>query len=212
RLAQHILQTNYAGEIAASNGDAASEMEEIAPDIEPELLRKYIAYARRDCNPKMTDEARNRLEEFYVNLRTQGADESEAVPVTARKLEALVRLAEASARVRLSDKVEIEDADRAVEVTRSSLDEVGRDPETGEFDVDVIETGHSQSQRDRIKGIMEIIESVSEKRDDGKAPTEEVIETAKENGMERQKAEEEIESLKRSGDVIEPEVGFLRVV
>jgi len=210
-IAGHILQTNYAGEVDASGEDAGDEMEEIDPDIEPETLRKYVAYARRECNPRMTDEARERIREFYVNLRTQGGD-GEAVPVTARKLEALVRLAEASARVRISDKVELQDAERAIDVTTASLDQVGRDPETGEFDIDVIESGTSQTQRDRIKGIKEIISVVSDDSDDGKAPMDEIVELAEEHEMSPEKAREEIDSLRRRGELIEPEKDHFRLV
>ena len=210
-IAQHILQTNYAGEIAASGEDPGDETHDIEPDIDPELLRKYIAYARRECRPTMTDEARQRIEDFYVDLRAQGGD-GEAVPVTARKLEALVRLAEASARMRISDKVEVRDAERAIDVTTASLDQVGRDPETGEFDIDVIESGTSQSQRDRIKGIKEIIETISNESDDGKAPMDEIIELAEEHGMEPEKAHDEIDSLRRRGELIEPETDHFRLV
>lgn len=210
-IAQHILQTNYAGEIAASGEDPGDETHDIEPDIDPELLRKYIAYARRECRPTMTDEARQRIEDFYVDLRAQGGD-GEAVPVTARKLEALVRLAEASARMRISDKVEVRDAERAIDVTTASLDQVGRDPETGEFDIDVIESGTSQSQRDRIKGIKEIIETISNESDDGKAPMDEIIELAEEHGMEPEKAHNEIDSLRRRGELIEPETDHFRLV
>ena len=210
-LAQHILQTNYAGEVAASGEDAGEEMRDIEPDIEPELLRKYVAYARRECNPTMTDEARERIEDFYVDLRSHGGD-GDAVPVTARKLEALVRLAEASARVRISDKVEMRDAERAIEVTTASLDQVGRDPETGEFDIDVIESGTSQTQRDRIKGIKEIISVVCDDSDDGKASMEEIIELAEEHDMSPEKARDEIDSLRRRGELIEPEKDHFRLV
>ncbi len=209
-LAQHILQTNYAGEVAASGRDADEEMRDIEPAIDPDLLRKYIAYARGECDPTMTDKVREHVKEFYVDMRSRGDEDS--VPVTARKLEALVRLAEASARMRMSDRVEIEDAERAIEITMESLDEVGRDPETGEFDIDVIESGTSQTQRDRIKGIKEIIETICDDSDDGKAPMDEILELAEEHGMEQQKAHDEIDSLRRRGELIEPEQDHFRLV
>jgi len=99
----------------------------------------------------MTDEAKDAIEEFYVDLRSKGADEDAPSPMTARKLEALVRLSEASARVRLSDTVDEEDADRVIEIVRSCLENIGVDSETGEFDADVVETGTSKSERDLIK-------------------------------------------------------------
>lgn len=210
-IASHILQSNYAGEVAASGEDAEEEQESIDPEIEPETLRKYVAYARRECNPRMTDEARERIKEFYVDLRAQGSD-GDAVPVTARKLEALVRLAESSARVRISDKVEMEDAERAIDVTTASLDQVGRDPETGEFDIDVIESGTSQTQRDRIKGIKEIISTVCDKNDGDKAPMDEIVAFAEEHDMSPEKTRDEIDSLRRRGELIEPEKDHFRLV
>src|SRR6056297_2457867 len=156
-LAEHILQTNYAGELNTQNEQLAnanyseeeidSQTEEVAPAIEPELLRKYIAYARRTCFPTMTAEAKQAIEDFYVDLRSKGADEDAPVPVTARQLEAIVRLAEASARLRLSYTVEQEDADRVISIVQSCLQDIGVDPETGEFDADVVATGQSKTQR-----------------------------------------------------------------
>ena len=219
RLADHILNTNYAGELNTRHEELPSSeftsqevddvTEGVAPDVDAELLRKYVAYARRNVYPTMTDEARDAVEEFYVDLRAKGADEDAPVPVTARKLEAMVRLAEASARVRLSDTVDPEDADRAIEITRSCLEDIGVDPETGEFDADVVETGTSKTQRDRIQNIRGLIEDVETEYEDG-APVEEVLDRADEIGMDAGKAEAEIEKLRRKGEVYEPQQGHLR--
>ncbi|WP_158058234.1 minichromosome maintenance protein MCM [Halorussus halophilus] len=219
RLAEHIIQTNYAGELNTqrtemsapniSAEEVESQTEEVAPAIDADLLRKYIAYAKRNCYPTMTDEAMETIRDFYVDLRTKGADEDAPVPVTARKLEALVRLSEASARVRLSDTVEISDAERAVEITRSCLQDIGVDPETGQFDADVVETGTSKSQRDRIKNIKQLIADIEEEYDDG-APVDVVLERADEIGMDHSKAEHEIDKLKQKGEVYEPSTDHLR--
>ncbi|WP_449271677.1 hypothetical protein [Halodesulfurarchaeum formicicum] len=218
-LAEHILNTNYAGElnthrtkVNASNvseAEVAGATESVAPAIEPELMRKYIAYARSTCFPTMTEEAEERIREFYVNLRSQGTGEDSPVPVTARKLEAIVRLAEASARVRLSDTVELEDADRSLEIVEKTLKEIGMDPETGQYDADVIETGQSKSQRDRIRTIRELIADIEADFDEG-APIDEVLARAEEVDMDRSKAEHEIEKLKQKGEVYEPTNEHLR--
>jgi len=219
KLAEHILTTNYAGELnthrteANSSDYSAEEVEnvtdEVAPTIEPELLRKYIAYAKRNCYPTMTEAAREEIKEFYAGLRAQGQDEDAPVPVTARKLEALVRLAEASARVRLSDTVTEEDAQRVIEIVRSSMEAIGVDPETGEFDADIVEAGTSKSQRDRIKNLKHLIEELEDEYDEG-APVDVVIERAEEAGTEASKAEHEIEKLKQKGEVYEPQTDHLR--
>jgi replicative DNA helicase Mcm len=218
-LAEHIVQTNYAGELHThrTNNPTSNYTEEevdtvtdeVAPTIEPELLRKYIAYSKRNCFPTMTEEAKTRIEDFYVDLRMKGQDEDAPVPVTARKLEALVRLAEASARIRLSDTVEESDADRAVEIAHYCLKEIGVDPETGEFDADVVETGTSKSQRDRIQNIRGIINDIEDEYDEG-APIDVVVERAEEVGIDESKAEHEIEKLKQRGEVYEPRTDHLR--
>jgi replicative DNA helicase Mcm len=219
RLAEHILRTNYAGELnthraetTASNyteEEVETVTEEVSPTIEPDLLRKYVAYAKRNCFPTMTEEAKAEIQEFYVDLRAEGTGEDAPVPVTARKLEALVRLAEASARVRLSDTVEQEDAERATDIARSSMEDIGMDPETGEFDADVAETGTSKSQRDRVKNILSLIGEIEEEYDEG-APVDVVVERAEEQGMEPSKAEHEVEQLKQKGEVYTPTKGHLR--
>ncbi|WP_159904146.1 minichromosome maintenance protein MCM [Salinirussus salinus] len=219
RLAEHILQTNYAGELnthrtetTASNyteEEVETVTEEVAPTIEPDLLRKYVAYAKRNCFPTMTEEAKAEIQDFYVDLRAEGTGDDAPVPVTARKLEALVRLAEASARVRLSDTVEKEDAERATDIARSSMEDIGMDPETGEFDADVVETGTSKSQRDRVKNILDLVGEIEEEYDEG-APVDVVVERAEEQGIEPSKAEHEIEQLKQKGEVYTPTKGHLR--
>jgi len=218
-LAEHILTTNYAGELNTQRTEMASPdvtqqevddvTEEVDPVIDAELLRKYVAYAKQNCHPRMTDEAREAIRDFYVDLRSKGQDEDAPVPVTARKLEALVRLAEASARVRLSDTVSEDDADRVIDIVRSCLQDIGVDPETGQFDADVVETGTSKSQRDRIKNLKQLIGDIEEEYDDG-APVDVVMERADEIGMEQSKTEHEIEKLKQKGEVYEPKTDHLR--
>ncbi|WP_281195119.1 LAGLIDADG family homing endonuclease [Halorubrum sp. F4] len=219
RLAKHIIKTNYAGELNTQREELATSeftsdqvaevTQEVAPAIDAELLRKYVAHAKRSCYPTMTEEAKELIEEFYVDLRSKGADEDAPVPVTARKLEAIVRLSEASARVRLSDTVEREDADRATDIVESCLKDIGVDPETGQFDADVVETGTSKSQRDRIKNIKGLIADIEEEYEEG-APVDEVLDRAGEIGMDPGKAEAEIEKLRTKGEVYEPKQGHLR--
>ncbi len=219
RLADHIIQTNYAGELNTqrtrmtnsefTQAEVDAQTQEVAPDIDPDLLRKYIAYAKRNCFPAMTPEAKQAIRDFYVDLRAKGADEDAPVPVTARKLEALVRLSEASARVRLSDTVEQQDADRVIEIVRSCLQDIGVDPETGQFDADVVETGQSKTQRDRIKNLKQLIADIEGDYEEG-APVEEVLARAKEINLDESKAEQEIEKLRRKGEVYEPRQNHLR--
>ncbi|PSQ57103.1 MCM family protein, partial [Halobacteriales archaeon SW_7_71_33] len=219
RLAEHILNTNYAGELSTQQaemtspdvdpGEVEAATEEVDPVIDPGLLQKYIAYAKQNCHPRMTDAARAAIQEFYTDLRAKGTDENAPVPVTARKLEATVRLAEASAKVRLSDEVTREDAERVIEIVRSCLKDVGVDPESGDFDADVVETGTSKTQRDRIQNIRTLISEIQGEYDVG-APIDVVIERGEDLNMDRQKIEHEIEKLKKQGELYQPDNDHVR--
>jgi replicative DNA helicase Mcm len=222
-LAEHIVQTNYAGEVYTHQQEnptsnfSEDEVEKATRDVQsaisPELMRKYIAFAKRNVFPTMTEDAKTVIEDFYVDLRSKGLDDDSAVPVTARKLEALVRLSEASARMRLADDVEQRDAEKAVDIVMASLKDVGVDPETGEFDADIVETGQSKSQRDRAKTLLGIIEELQEEYDDEPgAPVDAVIERAEEAGVEESKAEHRISEFKKRGDIYEPQNGFVRMI
>ena len=50
-----------------------------------------------------------------------------------------------------------DDVDRALGLVMKSMEQVGIDPETGEFDVDVVETGQSKRQLDRRKQLVAVI-------------------------------------------------------
>ncbi|CAN0881363.1 Probable DNA helicase MCM8, partial [Linum grandiflorum] len=73
------------------------------------LLRKYIAYARTYVFPRMTKPAADILQKFYLQLR--GSTSADGIPITARQLESLVRLAEARARVELREEITSQDAE-----------------------------------------------------------------------------------------------------
>ncbi len=219
RLADHILSTNLAGELNTQNTEMTSPdvtpqrvddmIDEVDPVIDPDLLRKYVAYAKQSCFPRMTEEAKNAIQNFYTDLRSEGTGSDSPIPITARKLEALVRLAEASARIRLSDEVTKKDAERVIGVVRTSIEDVGMDPESGDLDADIVETGTSKTQRDRIQSLKALIEEIQEEYDNG-APVDVVMERAEEMSMDASKVEREIEKLKRQGEVYEPTTDHLR--
>ena len=100
--------------------------EELDEPLPKQLFRKYVAYARQTCHPHLSLEAKRALQDFYLVLRKQarGVDGS---AVTARQLEALVRLSEARARVDLRTEVTGADARDAIEVVQSSMVAMGID-------------------------------------------------------------------------------------
>jgi replicative DNA helicase Mcm len=215
-IATHILKSNYAGELTSNKHNSSINEEDIEnatevikPEIEPELLRKYVAYARKNVFPMLTRVAMERFKEYYINLRSQGQDGNKPVPVTARQLEALIRLGEASARLRLSNWITEEDVDRVIKIVESCLKKVGVDPETGMLDADVISIGISKSTRDKTKQMLNIIKELGGK--DG-AHIDDVLDRAEAEGIDRDRAEEIISRLRQEGSLIQTSRGTLKAV
>jgi len=180
------------------------------PEISSELLRKYIAYARQHFRPVLTDSALEEIKEYYLKMRATASREGDVrrIPISPRQLEALVRLSEASAKVRLSNRVTKKDARRAVDLLHHCLAQVGVDPETGEMDIDRISTGITATERSKLVNIREIIADL-EGSIGKNIPVDDVVRAASEMGMSEDKVEEALEKLKRSGDIFEPKRGFI---
>lgn len=179
-------------------------------DIPTQMLKKYIAYARQNINPQMTDGALEEIKEYYVKMRSTGeGDEGyKSIPISARQLEALIRLSEASARSRLSDKVTKTDAKRAIELVHFCLLQIGVDPETGKIDIDRITTGITASQRGIIATIKEIIHDL-EGQIGKQIPIDDIVARAKDKGIDQDKTEEILDRLKKAGDIFAPRPNFI---
>ena len=131
---------------------------EIEAPISGEMLIKYIAYARTNVYPVTSQEVWKYIQNFYLDIRNmKSIDPRSPVPITARCLEALQRLSEARARMRLSDIVSIENIEfvKSVLFVKSvfivSLKHVGIYVETGKLDAGIVNCGKSQSQAKKIK-------------------------------------------------------------
>ncbi|QQR92548.1 MAG: minichromosome maintenance protein MCM [Candidatus Iainarchaeum archaeon] len=214
-IASHILQSHRAGQQLLQHARGriipAEELQaiekKITPAIDTELLSKFISYARQNVFPILTAEAMQMIQDFYVNLRDSGR-QTGSYAATHRQLEGLVRLAEASARIRLSDFVQQEDAERSIRLVRSSLEDVVKDPTTGKIDIDIVTTGTTSSTRDHMRQIEEIVRSKGKEMD--KVPVDDVIGEAISRGIDENKAREIISKLKKSGEIYEPSHGFLK--
>lgn len=219
-IANHIIKTHRVGELIKQHEysplpDVDEEyiqraLAPVTPDIEPGLLRKYIAYAKRTCFPILSEGAKEALISYYMRLRNL-ASGNKPVPVTARQLEALVRLSEASARMRLSDTVDTEDTDRVLRIVDACLRQVAYDAESGSFDIDKLVTGVPKSRRDIIRSVKETIRNLSDDSG-GQAKIDEVIDILVQQGFSRDRVEEVIEHLKRGGELLEPRHGLIKVI
>ncbi|MEA3190424.1 MAG: replicative helicase Mcm [Thermoplasmata archaeon] len=190
QLASHILRTHQAGEVrehrmahptgAYTKEDEDRLLKKVLPDLDAELLRKYVAFAKRNILPVLSDEALQRIQSYYVELRNSSDG---SMPLTARQLEAFVRLAEARARIRLSQEATLDDAEAAIRMMEACLRSVGVDRETGKFDIDIINSGVSHSQHDRMRVLLEIVRTLAKESQKGYATEEQVLAEASKQGI-----------------------------
>ncbi|MGP8108492.1 MAG: minichromosome maintenance protein MCM [Thermoplasmata archaeon] len=207
RLANRILASHREGEVSGLPGGVP--LAETAP-FPTELLKKYIAYARRTVRPVLTSGALAELEDFYVRIRRQGEEPNSPVPITARQLEALVRLTEAAARARLSPDADVEDARRAIQIMENFLKRVSTS-EDGKLDIDLAQSGVSHSQRERLDIVMRVMRELQE--EGGGTFTMEMFRAATERaGIAGPKAEALLLSLRNQGEVIEPRANQYQLV
>ena len=201
KIASHVLE-------------ATIKPDMLKTEITTDFLRKYIAYVRQNSYPKLSQDAIDEIKNFYITLRNDGksSDASiKSVPISARQLEALLRLSEASARLRLADEVSRADSKRAIELLKHCLMQVGFDYETQRFDIDMISTGVTANTRNKMMIVKEIINALENKH--GKSiPIEDVMGEAESKGISKDAVEDIIEKLKRGGDIFEPKRGFVQKI
>lgn len=197
--------------IANAQHDIADDSDDVEPDVEYDLLREYIAYARQIEPSYASQSVKDRLVNFYVDLREEAEDGDEPGP---RLNDSLRRLSQASARVRLSDEIEMEDAERAIEFVNYTIGQVGLDEE-GNVSGSALNGGERgggesrppQNQKERREAVWDIIDSLE---GDEPATEESVISEAGERGIESSKVEHCIQKLSQRGEIYEPQTRCYR--
>jgi len=196
KMSEHILEIHRRG------------LTPLEPPIPLELLKKYISYAK-GIKPVLTNEALQRLKDFYLAMRSVSESEGSPIAITARQLESLVRLAEARARAALRTEVLAEDAEAAINIMKRSLEEVGIDLSSYKFDIDLIMTGKPKSLRDKLQTLLAVLtEMEKEVGMVEKAALINRLET--EYKIPRNEVERLIAQLQREGTIYEPREGYLK--
>jgi len=89
-----------------------------------DFLRKYIYYAKSKITPQLTKESTEFISKSWAKLREKSISEDwkgNKMPITVRTLESLIRIATAFAKSRLSQKVERQDCESALDLLASSF-------------------------------------------------------------------------------------------
>jgi replicative DNA helicase Mcm len=196
KMSEHILNIHRRGTAP------------IEAPVPADLLRKYISYAR-NIKPVLTEEALQRLRDFYLTMRAASETEGSPIAITARQLEALVRLAEARARVACRKEILAEDAEAAIAIMHRSLKEVGIDVTSGKVDIDIIMTGKPKSIRDKLQVVLSAI--VEMERETGMVEKSALLEKLeREYEIAISEAERLLGQLIREGTIYSPRDGYLK--
>lgn len=135
-VASHMVDSRTtAGKLARGESLADVEREAIEPPIDSDVLTAYIAHARSQARPVIrTPAVKNRIVEWFLDLKGKLPDRTEddapPLPVTARKLDAVCRLSEASARAALREEITTDDVERATRLIDRSLADIGIAPDS----------------------------------------------------------------------------------
>ncbi len=205
QMAEFILKNSM-----TNPEESLEETDELLAPIPTNLLKKYIKYAKRTCHPILTNEAKDKIKEFYLELRGQYDSEDAIISILARNLDALVRLSEAHAKMALRDKVLEEDVDEIFKLFKRYLKDTGYDETTGKIDMDRIFVGQSRSSINKLETLMDRLKEIFE--DNNWKPMEKAnifqILDLEEN-LDKKFIEHAVTELLREGTLYEPKSGFI---
>lgn len=115
-LAKHIINVHQNKNVTANPGESS---------LSTEKLKKYVAYARHHCKPRLSKAAAEALQNRYVKMRSMMAQKKKEVgrtviPITVRQLEAIIRLSESLAKMELVDQVNVDHVKEALRLFQVS--------------------------------------------------------------------------------------------
>lgn len=196
QVAEHILEIHMETE------------EPVRDEVDDELFKKYIAYAKKFANPKLTSEAKDELKNYYLKMRSL-YNQTKSIPITARQLEALIRLTQASARARLSRYAGIDDARRAIRIIQHFIEDIATSPE-GNIDIDRVMSPIPTSERDKFETIIDIIRELQEAK--GYAGEDEIKRQASMKNFTEFELEKILKQLERDNFIYSPYTGRYRLI
>ena len=152
RLARHLVSLYH-----------RSHEDESAEFLDLSVLKDYIGYARMHFHPVLSEEAAQVLKHAYVDMRKVGSGKGQ-ISAYPRQLESLIRLAEAHAKMRFKNVVDVDDVEEARRLHREAIKQSATDPLSGKIDISILTTGMSATSRKRRNelslGLKQLLESM----------------------------------------------------
>ena len=135
RLGRHLISLYH-----------RNDKEETNEYLDMSLLKDYIGYARSNFHPVLSPQVQEYLKHAYVEMRKIGSNRGQ-ITAYPRQLESLIRLAEAHAKMRFKNVVELDDVEEARRLHREALKQSAIDPSSGKIDISILTTGFSMANR-----------------------------------------------------------------
>ncbi|KAF8393078.1 hypothetical protein HHK36_021319 [Tetracentron sinense] len=160
-IASHIIKLHASADAASSDTRAPKE---------ENWLKRYIQYCRTECRPRLSDSAATMLQNNYVKIRqdmkqqANESGESAAVPITVRQLEAIIRLSEALAKMRLSYVATEENVLEAIRLFNVSTMDAARSGINQHLNLTAEMANEIKQAETQIKRRMGIGSHISERR------------------------------------------------
>ncbi|KDQ54789.1 hypothetical protein JAAARDRAFT_71594 [Jaapia argillacea MUCL 33604] len=121
-IAKHVMNIHM---------NRGGDESEVVGEIDVDKMKRYIAYCKAKCAPRLSAEAQEMLSSHFVALRKQvqqverDNDERSSIPITVRQLEAIIRISESLAKLTLSPVVRNHHVDEAIRLFKfSTMDAV----------------------------------------------------------------------------------------
>tara|TARA_B100000575_G_scaffold81436_1_gene64056 strand:+ start:1338 stop:3515 length:2178 start_codon:yes stop_codon:yes gene_type:complete len=178
-----------------------------------EFLRKYVAFAKRNYFPNLNEKAKMAIEEYYVSVRNDTAkqdrsagafendgEKDRVIPITARAIEALIRLTEAHARMHLKDVADETDAGVALAVYKHWRDDSKIEDESE------LQSGVSASKKNANQTIRRVIREICMERG-GEAEINQIYNRAIDIGISESQVDDVISSMSINGEIFSPRGG-----
>jgi replicative DNA helicase Mcm len=159
-------------------------------------MRKFLAYAKQ-IQPEMTEKANRKIQRYFTKIRNSPPNGSVTIVLSA--LHSLRRLAQGSARLRLSQEVTEDDAEVAIRTYNEAFSPL-ISTESGGWDADIIDLGISKLDRDRVGIMKKIIGNFSK---NCPATLSSIKVEADKAGIPSTDALKILNQLKKTGDIME---------
>jgi len=173
-----------------------------------ELLIKYLMYAK-ELKPILSKATEKVIEKYYLDLREKSSGKGGVLQITPRQFDALIRLSEAYAKLRLADNTIKQDGENAINIFEQYLQSFGVNPETGEIEIDRAEGRSTTTTRSKYYVMKEIMEGLQKQMK--KIPKKDFVEACSTDGFSSTEIERWIQQSMREGVIIEPRTGFFQM-